>query len=162
MNKKNNILSIILILILLIAGTYIWLVKSIKINKDVVIKKGSLSLVLDEKNNNKLLLNNDIKETTYYFKVKNKSNSNCKYVIYLDDNNNSELNEYINYTLTINNKEISTGLLSDLLQDNKTVLDKGVLSNDTTKKYTLKLWVDENLNNILYQGQINIKTTTNN
>lgn len=162
MNKKNNILSIILILILLIAGTYIWLVKSIKINKDVVIKKGSLSLVLDEKNNNKLLLNNDIKETTYYFKVKNKSNSNCKYVIYLDDNNNSELNEYINYTLTINNKEISTGLLSDLLQDNKTVLDKGVLSNDTTKKYTLKLWVDENVNNILYQGQINIKTTTNN
>lgn len=162
MNKKNNILSIILILILLIAGTYIWLVKSIKINKDVVIKKGSLSLVLDEKNNNKLLLNNDIKETTYYFKVKNKSNSNCKYVIYLDDNNNSELNKYINYTLTINNKEISTGLLSDLLQDNKTVLDKGVLSNDTTKKYTLKLWVDENVNNILYQGQINIKTTTNN
>ena len=87
----------------------------------------------------------------YYFRVKNNSNDEIKYEIFLKKVNPNEVNDgcstdmlftesELNYELKLDNRVIKSGILSSLknnILDNNKVLGKSI--ND----YSLRIWLNE-------------------
>jgi len=160
-NKSIKLLIVIIaLIIILIGGTYAWYFITLQGTKQNVIKAGTLSLVLDESESIAIDLNNSVpisdldglNTTAYTFKLKNNGDISSSYVIYLDNmelelGETRMLDKYVKYSLTKDNGEPVTALLSTLGENPNRVLDSGIIKKDTTHIYTLRIWIDKDADN---------------
>ena len=167
-NKKKLVVAgILLLLVLLIGGTYAWLTLTRNGTKTNIIKAGSLQLVLDDTTSNGILLQNTIPMSdakglatdAYTFTLENKGTLSADYTIYLDDiaieDGKTRMEDKdVKYSLTKNNTDTNTELLSTL-EDRK--LDLGTISGQTTNSYTLRIWISSTAGNDVMGKVFNAK-----
>ena len=141
--------------------------------KKVKLKTGKLELQLLDENDNPIYITNQNNTTSYEinldnqvpisdedglstqgftFKLDNTGSIDARYTIYLDDvaldiGEERIADQYVKYSLTKNNSEGTPALLSTTLAENERELDKGVIREDETNTYTLKIWIDEEATN---------------
>lgn len=162
MNKIKSynkaLIVIAVLLVCLIGGTYAWLSVATESDKTSNVVIGTLSMELDDFESDGINIENatpvtdteGLKSKSYNFTLTNNGDIPSNYTIYLDNNaiDDGEKrmgDEYVKYSLTKNEGEATTKLLSetyDNLTDKNKVLDTGVLDVSTTNSYTLKLWMD--------------------
>ena len=171
-DKRKKILKVsgLIGLFLLVFGlSYALFTVTLNGTKKVKVKTGKLELQLLDANNNPIYITGQNNESTFAinldnqvpvsdetglstqgftFKLKNSGSINASYVIYLDDvaleSGETRIDDqYVKYSLTKNNSEGSPALLSTTLVNNERELDKGIIEDDETNTYTLKIWIDE-------------------
>ena len=177
MEKKNNIvLKVIggLGLFLLAFGlSYALFTVTLNGTKKVKLKTGKLELQLLDENDNPIYITNQNNTTSYEinldnqvpisdedglstqgftFKLDNTGSIDARYAIYLDDvaldiGEERIADTYVKYSLTKNNTESSPALLSTTVIENERELDSGIIEEDETNTYTLRIWIDEEATN---------------
>jgi len=180
-NNKNKklIIAIIALIVLLIGGTYAWYIITVQGTKENVIKAGKLSLVLDESESVAIDLSNSVPMTdsqgldtkAYTFKLKNNGDIASSYTIYLDDialetGETRMLDKYVKYSLTKDNGEAVTALLPTTGTNPNRILDSGIIEDDTTHVYTLRLWIDKDADNAVmnttFRGKLRVEAAQTN
>lgn len=166
--KKNRelIVAALVVLILIITGSYAWLKLTETGQKVNTIKAGSLSMELDESTSEGIELINTVpmsyqqgmETTEYTFILKNNSTVASEYSISLDDaldeNGNPVVSadeklgdNYIRFVL-LKNGETAYPKNSKLLsQDPGRVIDTGVIEANSQITYSLRLWIDSKAEN---------------
>lgn len=152
----KQILVLAVALVLLIAGTYAWLSLTMTGTKTNILRAGKLSLVLNDKIGEGILLEKAVPMTTnegmktkeYTFTLKNEGATALNYTIYLDDIaiEDSKVrmkDQHVRYRLVKDDTEL-TNLLSNLTNR---ALDKGEIEGNTTNTYRLQVWIDSEANN---------------
>ncbi len=177
-NKKKLLLigmSCLLILILVIGGTYAWFTLQLNGTKVNVLKAGTLSLILKDENSigiNQekavpMLDEEGEKLDSYHFTLENNSELPSDYTIYLDDIDleTSEVrmqDKFIKYNL-VKNESTKTALLNTIGTHPNRVLDSGTISGNTTISYDLRLWLDEDADNeamgTIFKGKLRVIAT---
>lgn len=151
-NKKKLILIILIILVLSLALTYAWFVWKDTGKNTIKIKGGSLSLKLDDGEEEVIKVTNaipqsdnqGIKNDAYTFSVINTGTMNAKYTLSLEDvelsskdgENKRMSDSNIRYSLTRNNSPENPTTLSSRVLEENTIIDSG-----KTYTYTLKFWI---------------------
>lgn len=152
-------MSLLLVLVLVIGGTYAWFTLSLKGTQVNVLKAGNLSLVLNDVNSmginqeKAVPMLDEVGEQTdpYHFTLENHGGLASEYTIYLDDIDleDSEIrmaDEKVKYSL-VKDGEKTTALLSTTGAHPERVLDSGTIDGNTTITYDLRLWIDSNTGN---------------
>jgi len=152
-------MSMLLILVLVIGGTYAWFTLQLNGTKVNVLKAGTLSLILNDENSvginseKAVPMLDEVGETLvpYHFTLENHSDMPSDYTIYLDDldleENETRMNDsFVKYQL-IKDGTKTTALLNTTGIHPNRVLDSGTISGNTTITYDLRLWIDENTGN---------------
>ncbi len=161
-NKKKLFMigmSILLVLVLVIGGTYAWFTLQLNGTKVNVLKAGTLSLILNDENSvginseKAVPMLDEVGETLdpYHFTLENHGDMPSEYTIYLDDitleeNETRMADSKIKYQL-IKDGNKTTALLSTTGENPNRVLDQGTIDGNTTITYDLRLWIDENTRN---------------
>ena len=161
-NKKKIFMigmSVLLILILVIGGTYAWFTLQLNGTKVNVLKAGTLSLILNDENSvginseKAVPMLDEVGETMnpYHFTLENQSDIASEYTIYLDDINLEETetrmdDAKVKYQL-VKDETKTTALLNTIGTHPNRVLDTGTIDGNTTITYDLRLWIDENAGN---------------
>ena len=88
----------------------------------------------------------------FTFKLKNTGTIDARYTIYLDDvaletGENRLPDSAVRYSLTKNGSEENPSDLTSIGTAPNRKLDEGVIKQDTTNTYTLKVWIDEDAGN---------------
>jgi len=161
-NKKKVFMigmSVLLVLVLVIGGTYAWFTLQLNGTKVNVLKAGTLSLILNDENS--VGINSDkavpmldeVGETLdpYHFTLENQSDIASEYTIYLDDMDLEDgetrmSDSFVKYQLT-KDRTKNTALLSTTGENPNRILDTGTINGNTTITYDLRLWIDENTGN---------------
>jgi len=157
-NKKKVFMigmSVLLILVLVIGGTYAWFTLQLNGTKVNVLKAGTLSLILNDENSvginseKAVPMLDEVGETLdpYHFTLVNDGNQYVSYTIYFDD---EELldgetrmgDSNVKYNLTKDMKS-KTALLSSIGKNPNRVLDHGTIAGGQTITYDLRLWIDQ-------------------
>lgn len=162
-------LILVVVIILLIVGSYSWLTFSKTSDKVNIIKSGDLSLELQE--DTEILLQKavpmsdkkGIETQKYIFRLKNNGSTSIKYDIFIDriiPEETEELkNKDIKYRL-VNNEKEQIGTLSDLKNGK---LESGTISGKSINNYTLQVWIDKNASNDVmnktFVGKLRIEST---
>ncbi len=175
--KKKNVfligMSILLVLVLVIGGSYAWFTLTIEGTKTNTLRVGNLALTLDDESSvginqdNALpMLDEDGEKTyPYHFTLKNEGSMPSEYTIYLDDDILDEgeeriANSAVKYQLD-KNGEKTKGLLSSIESDTTRILDSGKIKGNSTNTYDLRLWLDENVTSEasgqVFKGKIRIE-----
>lgn len=84
----------------------------------------------------------------YHFRVKNNSNKDFEYELYLEDSNGNGNNQEslkfnrgeLKYELKLDNRVIKSGLLSTL---NNNLLDSNIVNGMKINDYSLRIWLNE-------------------
>ncbi len=152
-------MSVLLVLVLVIGGTYAWFTLQLKGTKVNVLKAGSLSLVLNDVNSvginseKAVPILDKVGETLdpYHFTLENNSHVSSSYTIYLDDVDLEEgetrmSDSFVKYQLTKDGTK-TTALLNTIGENPNRVLDSGTIHGNQTITYDLRLWIDENTGN---------------
>ena len=175
MEKKSNkkVLKVIglLGLFLLVFGlSYALFTVTLNGTKKVKVKTGKLELQLLDENNQDITDSNNagysinldnqvpVDDTTglgtegFTFKLKNIGTIDARYTIYLDDVALEEREDRlpdsaVRYSLTKNGSEENPSDLTSIGIAPNRKLDEGVIKQDTTNTYTLKVWIDEDATN---------------
>ena len=177
-DKKKKItviiISILIVLILLLALTYAYF--SAQLNgTDNIVKVGELELVLDETSEGISLDNavgiSDSKgmslEGSTFELINNGSNA-VDYTIYLDDNTIGETDtriddKYLKYNLNKNGADSGATLLTRIGANPNRVLDSGTIEGGETNKYSLNLWitdeVDGNYSGQVFSGKLRVEVS---
>ena len=165
-NKKLRLLLVLICLLILIMGvSFAWLGININSSRTNIIKAGTLSLELNEKdtegiNLDKAIPMSDTKGLTqegYTFKLTNNGKNATKYTIYLDDldlqpGETRMPDSVVKYNLTKNDVQGSSVLLTSIGTNPNRIVDTGIIEANTTNTYTLKLWMD-------YEAKIDVMDT---
>ena len=177
-DKKKKItviiISILIVLILLLALTYAYF--STQLNgTDNIVKVGELELVLDETSEGISLDNAvgisdskgmSLEEST--FELRNNGNNAVDYIIYLDDNTISDTDtriddKYLKYNLNKNGTDSGATLLTRIGANPNRILDSGTIEGKTTNKYSLNLWitdeVDGNYSGQVFSGKLRVEVS---
>lgn len=171
--NKELLVAILLVLTLIITGSYAWARLQIKNNTVHIIKAGSLSLILDESASEGISLTNamptsdmkGLEKEPYIFTLENKSEKDLDYTIYLEDlpvdtGKDRMLDKDVKYSLTKNGGEATTAVLDTL--DNR-ILDFGTINGKTSNTYTLKMWInkdaDENVLATIFNAGLRIEAS---
>ena len=179
MKNKNKkiivvIVSILVVLILLLALTYAYF--STRLNgTDQIVKVGELELVLNETSGGINLGNaiglgdsDGMKLTPSTFELKNNGNKAVDYTIYLDDNtigdNDTRIDDkYLKYNLNKNGTDSGATLLTSIGTNPNRVLDSGTIEGGVTNKYSLNLWitdeVDGNYSGQVFSGKLRVEVS---
>ena len=177
-DKKKKItviiISVLIVLILLLALTYAYF--STQLNgTDNIVKVGELELVLDETSEGISLDNAvgisdskgmSLEEST--FELRNNGNNAVDYIIYLDDNTISDTDtriddKYLKYNLNKNGADTGATLLTRIGANPNRVLDSGTIEGGGTNKYSLNLWitdeVDGNYSGQVFSGKLRVEVS---
>ena len=159
-NNKLFIVLVIITIILIIGSSFAYYSLTIRANNLNVLKAGTLSLVLDDKDVNGIMLDNSIPITDevglasdgYTFKLKNTGDIDSDYTIYFDDinlsNDENRMNDkYLKYSLTRNGITMETDYLSNTGINPNRILESNTIPTDTTYIYNLKIWIDNKADN---------------
>lgn len=185
-NLKKIAFIIVMVMVLLIGGTYAWYTLTLEGKKTVKIHAGSLSMELGEELSEGIHLANTYPMTddegmataAYHFTVKNDGNIPSNYVINLTDLDLSEGKNRMsdaavkfnlaktkyNVDKTVKESETNTKKLLSLIGTNPNrVLDTGTLQPNEYNEYTLKVWMDYNAGNdqqgTIFKAQVKIEGT---
>ena len=167
-NKKKKVItiviSIIIILVLALAISYAYF--STELNgTDQIVKVGTLDLVLDETSEGITLDNavgisdsKGMSSTPSTFELRNNGNKAVDYTIYLDDNTIGETDtriddKYLKYNLNKNGSNSGATLLTRIGANPNRILDSGTIEGGGTNKYSLNLWITDEVNGN-YSGQV--------
>lgn len=165
---------ILVLLIVLLGGTYAFLTQSLKGAKTSNVIIGNLSLKLKDDTTDGIYLDNaypvadsvGLTYDPYSFSLTNNGNIESSYTIYLDDEELSSgevrmNDEFVKYNLVKNGIRGNSKFLSESTTAEGRVLDSGVLSVGQTNEYDLRLWIDENVENdvmtTVFSGRIRIE-----
>ena len=167
-NKKKKVItiviSIIIILILALAISYAYFSTQLS-GSDQIVKVGELELVLDETSEGITLDNaigisdsEGINSTPSTFELRNNGNKAVDYTIYLDDNTISDTDtriddKYLKYNLNKNDADSGATLLTRIGANPNRILDSGTIEGGGTNKYSLNLWITDEVNGN-YSGQV--------
>ena len=172
-NKNYQItrqaLVLVIVIILLIAGSYSWLTFSKTSDKVNIIKSGDLSLELEE--DTEILLQkavpmSDAKGTQtqkYIFRLKNEGSSPIKYDMFIDkiipDQTEELQDKDVRYKL-VNNGVETIGNLNDL--ENRKI-ESGIINAKSVNNYTLQVWINKDAENDVmnktFVGKLRIQNT---
>ena len=182
MEKNNNkkkkvitiVISIIIILVLALAISYAYFSTQLS-GSDQIVKVGTLDLVLDETSEGITLDNaigiSDSKGLSTdgsTFELRNNGNKAVDYIIYLDDNtigdNDTRIDDkYLKYNLNKNGADSGATLLTRIGANPNRVLDSGTIEGGGTNKYSLKLWitdeVDGNYSGQVFSGKLRVEVS---
>ena len=160
-NKTVFKVAFISVLVFIIVGTYFWYLYFKNGEGELISKNVRLELVNNGNINyiNASPLDPAERIPTYYFRIKNNSNSSIKYEVYLNDVKAVDANDGCNdatnykrnelkYELKLDNKVIKTGLLTELLNN---VLDENTILGNTTNNYSLRIWLSDGIDNAIYR-----------
>jgi len=167
--KKKKVfligMSIFLVLVLVIGGSYAWLTLSLNGTKTNVLKAGTLSLRLEDENSmginqeKAVPMLDEVGEQTdpYHFTLINEGSEYVEYTIYFDDleleeNETRMADNKVKYNL-IKDTRSKTALLSTLGENPNRVLDHGMIKGGGTITYDLRLWIDSEASNEV-MGQV--------
>ena len=174
-NKKVAIIviSIIIILVLALAISYAYF-RTELFGSEEIVKVGTLDLVLDETSEGISLDNavgisdsEGLSLNGSTFELRNNGNKSVDYTIYLDDNTIGENDiriddKYLKYNLNKNGADSGATLLTKMMNPNR-VLDSGTIDGKTTNKYSLKLWitdeVDGNYSGQVFSGKLRVEVS---
>ncbi len=163
MEKKKKLfmigMSVLLILILVIGGTYAWFTLQLNGTKVNVLKAGTLSLILNDENSvginsdKEVPMLDEVGETKdpYHFTLENNGELPSDYTIYLDDveleESETRMNDsFVKYQLTKDGTKTTALLNTTGIHPNR-ILDTGTIDGNTKITYDLRLWIDENTGN---------------
>ena len=167
-NKKKKaitiVISILIVLVLVLAISYAFF--STQLNgTDQIVKVGELELVLDETSEG-ISLDNAIgisdskgmSSTPSTFELRNNGSKAVDYTIYLDDNTISDTDTriddmYLKYNLNKNGTDSGAILLTKTGTNPNRVLDSGTIEGGGTNKYSLNLWITDEVDGN-YSGQV--------
>ena len=177
-DKKKKIItiviSILIIIILIMALSYAFFRTQLS-GTDQVVKVGTLDLVLDETSEG-ISLDNAIgisdnkgmSTTPSTFKLINNGNKAVDYTIYLDDNTIGDTDtriddKYLKYNLNKNGLDSGATLLTKTGSNPNRVLDTGTIEGGGTNKYSLNLWitdeVDGNYSDQVFSGKLRVEVS---
>ena len=169
MEKKNKkatviIISIFIVVILAILISYAYFSTQLS-GTDQIVKVGELELVLDETSEG-ISLDNAIGISDSEglslggstFELRNNGSKAVDYTIYLDDNSVEETDvriddKYLKYNLNKNGADSGATLLTRIGANPNRVLDSGTIEGGGTNKYSLNLWITDEVNGN-YSGQV--------
>ena len=177
-NKKKKIItiviSIIIILVLALAISYAYFSTQLT-GSDQIVKVGTLDLVLDETSEGITLDNvvgisdsEGLSLDGSTFELRNNGNKAVDYTIYLDDNTIGEADtriddKYLKYNLNKNGADTGATLLTRIGANPNRVLDSGTIEGGGTNKYSLNLWitdeVDGNYSGQVFSGKLRVKVS---
>ena len=180
MEKKKNkkatviIISIFIVLILAILISYAYFTTELN-GSDQIVKVGTLDLVLDETSEGITLEEavgiSDSKGMSLdgsTFELRNNGNKTVEYTIYLDDNRVEDTDtriddKYLKYNLNKNGEDSGPTLLTSIGSNPNRVLDSGTIDGGVTNKYSLKLWitdeVDGNYSGQVFSGKLRVEVS---
>ncbi len=162
-NKKKKLfmigMSVLLILIVVIGGTYAWFTLQLNGTKVNVLKAGTLSLILNDENSvginseKAVPMLDEVGETLdpYHFTLENHSDIASDYTIYLDDID-LETDEVrmsdskVKYQLVKDGTK-TMALLNTLGENPNRILDSGTIDGNKTITYDLRLWISSDATN---------------
>ena len=177
-NKKKKVItiviSIVIILILALAISYAYFSTQLS-GTDQIVKVGELELVLDETSEG-ITLDNAIgisdskgmSSTPSTFELRNNGSKAVDYTIYLDDNTISDTDtriddKYLKYNLNKNGSDSGATLLTKTGTNPNRVLDSGTIEGGGTNKYSLNLWitdeVDGNYSGQVFSGKLRVEVS---
>ena len=177
-NKKKKVItiviSIVIILILALAISYAFFSTQLS-GTDQIVKVGELELVLDETSEG-ISLDNAIgisdskgmSSTPSTFELRNNGSKAVDYTIYLDDNTISDTDtriddKYLKYNLNKNGTDSGATLLTKTGTNPNRVLDRGTIEGGGTNKYSLNLWitdeVDGNYSGQVFSGKLRVEVS---
>ena len=178
--KKNKelVIAIVLVLLLLIGGSFAYFTLTLNATQENVIKAGTLELTLDDTTSNGITLTNAIPITdakglqteAYTFTLENKGTMGADYTIYLDDlpidEGKTRMDDkYVKYSLTKNGEEATTELLTTIGTNPNRILDTGSIAGSTTNTYTLRIWIDYDADNdamgTVFNAQLRVEAEQN-
>ena len=177
-DKKKKVtvivISILIVLILLIAIAYAYFSTQLS-GKDQIVKVGELELVLDETSEGISLDNavgisdsKGMSSTPSTFELRNNGSKAVDYTIYLDDNTISDTDtriddKYLKYNLNKNGTDSGATLLTKTGTNPNRVLDSGTIEGGGTNKYSLNLWitdeVDGNYSGQVFSGKLRVEVS---
>ena len=178
MDKRKKIItiviSIIIVLILIIAISYAYF--STQLNgTDQIVKVGTLDLILDETSEGisldkaiGLSDSDGLALDGSTFELRNNGNRAVDYTIYLDDNTIGETDtriddKYLKYNLNKNGTDSGPTLLTSIGSNPNRILDSGTIEGGSTNKYSLKLWitdeVDGNYSGQVFSGKLRVEVS---
>lgn len=185
-NLKKISFAAIIVMILLIGGTYAWYTLTLHGTKTVRLHAGTLSIELDEGLSEGIHLSNTYPMTDeegmatkeYHFTIKNDGNIPSNYVVNLNDldlneGKNRMSDEAVKFNLaktkynddeTVKEAETNTKKLLSLTGANPNrVLDSGLLQPNEYNEYTLRVWMDYNAGNeeqgSIFKAQVKVENT---
>ena len=179
MKNKNKkvmiiIISILIVIILLLALTYAYF-RTELFGSEEIVKVGTLDLVLDETSEGISLDNavgisdsEGLSLDGSTFELRNNGNKAVDYTIYLDDNTIGENDiriddKYLKYNLNKNGDGSKTYLLTSIGSNPNRILDSGTIDGKATNKYSLKLWitdeVDGNYSGQVFSGKLRVEVS---
>ena len=179
MKNKNKkvmiiIISILIVIILLLALTYAYFITEL-FGSEEIVKVGTLDLVLDETSEGISLDNavgisdsEGLSLDGSTFELRNNGNKAVDYTIYLDDNTIGENDiriddKYLKYNLNKNGDGSKTYLLTSIGSNPNRILDSGTIDGKATNKYSLKLWitdeVDGNYSGQVFSGKLRVEVS---
>lgn len=185
-NLKKIPFIIIMVMILLVGGTYAWYTLTLRGTKTVRLHAGTLSIELDEELSEGIHLSNTYPMTDeegmatkeYHFTIKNDGNIPSNYVVNLNDldlteGKNRMNDEAVKFNLsktkynddkTIKENETNTKKLLSLTGANPNrVLDSGLLQPNEYNEYTLRVWMDYDAGNeeqgAIFKAQVKVEST---
>ena len=152
-NKTVFKLAYISLFVFVIVATYFWFLYFRDYEGSVTKEKVRLELINNGGINYVNAVPNDVEENipTYYFRIKNNSNDDIKYDIFLQNVNPSDVNDgcdtnttfssdELNYELKLDNRVIKSGVLSMISNG---ILDNNKVSGDSINDYSLRIWLND-------------------
>ena len=158
------IISILIVLILLLAIAYAYFSTQLS-GTDQIVKVGELELILDETSEGISLDNvvgisdsEGLSLDGATFELRNNGTKAVDYTIYLDDNTISDTDtriddKYLKYNLNKNSADTGATLLTRIGANPNRVLDSGTIEGGGTNKYSLNLWITDEVDGN-YSGQV--------
>ena len=173
---KNKILSVFLLILLLVGGSYAWF-NYVKVgDKTQVVRAGKYSFKLEECENDIILKNavpesakKGLEEDVCTFRVQNTGSVSGEYTVYLDDEELEEkekrMNDsFVRYSLVKGDEEESeekTKLLTTTGTNPERVMATGTLNKGEEDVYHLKVWIDSEATNevmsTIFYGKLRVK-----
>ena len=157
--KNKNVFKIgfFSILVFIVIAAYFWYLyfhdgmgKILENQKGIeLINNGNINYVNAQIGDSRLII------PVYYFRVKNNLNTPFKYILKLKEVSPSEVNDgcssatiflknELRYELTLDNKVIKSGILSDLGKE----LNSTSINGNSIQDYALRIWLNDNATNI--------------
>ncbi len=171
---KMSLFVIVSAIIMLVGLSYAWLQLTLRGEKELNLKAGTLELNLDDTMTGGISLADAIPvtdeegltSTAYTFTLENTGTINSSYEIYLDDLDLGDgetrmNNDFIKYQLTRDDEVIGYDLLSTIGTSPNRLFDKGEIASKEKYTYTLRMWINENATNevmgTIFKGKLRVE-----
>ncbi len=172
---KMSVFVVISAIIMLVGLSYAWLQLTLRGEKELTLRAGTLELNLDDSMSEGITMadvvpisdEEGLASSGYTFTLENTGTIDSSYEIYLDDLEIPESDirmkdNFIKYELTKNEERISFDLLNTIGENPKRLLDKGEIGPKEKHTYTLKLWIASTATNevmgTIFKGQLRVET----